>query len=103
MLFDRLGGEREIREAARRAKREARRNLKRLYQLAIDYHENRQRDDVEKELAARFPSSQQDDPGQRIFPVCVPLTERFVAEAANAYSKPMQRELVLPDGSTNES
>ena len=49
-LFEPLGGEAEIKEAAKRAKRTARKQLKTLYQFAIDYLENRQFDDVAREL-----------------------------------------------------
>lgn len=72
-------------------------------QLAIDYLEGRQIQDVEAQLQTRFPATQQGEAGQRIEPVALPLVERYAAEAANAYNKPVTRTLKLEDGSENDA
>lgn len=79
------------------------RNVVKTYDMAVDYLENRQLDDTRGELEKRFPATQQGEAGQRIEPISFSLVERYVAEAANAYNKPVKRELVSPTGETNDA
>ena len=83
-----------VRASLREAKRLARKRMVREFDLAIDYLENRQIEDVRGELATRYRRTQDGGSGQRIEPLCLPLTERYIAEAASAYNKPVKRELV---------
>jgi hypothetical protein len=78
-----------------------RQKMTQQYKLAIDYLENRQLDDTRNELNNRFPMSMQIDQGQAIQPVVMPLAERYIAEAASIYNKPLTRTLVGEDGKEN--
>lgn len=72
-------------------------------ELAIDYLESRQLDRVRSELHARMPASQSGHPAQAVQPVALPLTDRFVSEAARLYSLPVTRELKTKQGETNDT
>jgi len=92
-----------IRRAMRETKRMARERQTREFDLAIDYLENRQLEDVRGELTTRYPRTQSGAAGQRIEPLCIPLTERYISEAANAYNKPVRRTLTTLEGEENEA
>jgi len=94
--------EEAIRAALREAKRLARKRMGAEFDLAIDYLENRQIEDVRGELSTRYRRTQAGEAGQRIEPVCLPLTERYIAEAANAYNRPVMRSLVNESGEEDE-
>lgn len=91
-----------VEKALREAKRQADNRLAREYEDAIDYLENRQIEDVRSELQTRYGKTQAAGKGQSIEPVTIPLVERYVAEAANAYNRPVKRTLVDDDGTQND-
>lgn len=96
-------GEQELLKALRQSKQTNREGTNEEIRLAIDYMEGRQRADIEEQLVHRYPTSQSGDSGQMIFPVTIPLVERYVSEAANAYNKPVTRGLVDPDGEETDA
>lgn len=102
MLFEQLA-EQEIRRHVRAVKKNGRARMHNEFDLAIDYLENRQIEDVRSELTHRFPSSNSGDAGQEMFPVTIPLTERYIAEAANAYNKEVHRYFVDDDGQETDT
>lgn len=73
------------------------------HRLSIDYLKNRQVADVEQQLLERFEASQLGKGGQEIYPVTIPLTERYVAEAANAYNGFVRRYLVDSEGAKSDA
>ncbi len=93
----------ELAAALTGLRRKNRDELRVEYDTAIDYAENRMRDDVEQALLERFPNSQAGDLGQQIYPVTMGLTERYVAEAANAYNRPVTYTLVGEDGKESDA
>jgi hypothetical protein len=101
MLFEPFA-EQEINKQVRKAKAYNHAQMRKMYELAIEYAENKQFDDTRQELRLRFPSSMIGDAGQEIFPCTIPLTERYLAEAATAYNKPVLRTLKEPDGSESD-
>ncbi len=95
--------ESEVRETLNEAKANYRSDLAQKYSLAVDYLEGRMLADVESILNDRFPSSQKGGSGQRISPVAVPLVQRYVAEAANLYNKPVRRWYVDANGQETDA
>ncbi len=95
--------ETEIKNLLLDAKKQARQRLKAESELAIDFLENRQIEHVRSELMRRYPRTQGGGSGQGIQPVCVPLTERYIAEAADAYNRTVKRKVANEDGSTDEA
>ena len=91
-----------VRAALTEAKRQARVALHENFQMAVDYLEGRQLDDVERELRERYERTQTGDIGGQIAAQILPLTERYIAEAANAYNRPVTRRLVRADGTVDE-
>lgn len=85
-----------VRDTVLRVKREQREALRAECMLSIDYLNDRQIRDVEDQLFERFPSSQEGDSGQEIQPAALPLTQRYVAEAATLYSRGVQYYLAEP-------
>jgi hypothetical protein len=65
---------------------------------AIDFLDGRQESATDGALQLRFETNQSVEAGQRIFPVTIPLTERYIAEAASAYNKPVRRYFVDEEG-----
>jgi hypothetical protein len=92
-----------VRAMSRTVDTKGRADMRREYAKAIDFAENRQVQHVRGELLRRFQSTQEGDPGQAIQPIAAPLTERYVAEAANAYNKQVTRTLVQPDGKQTDA
>lgn len=90
-------------DQVRRAKALSRSALRSEFELAIDYIDGRQRDDTEQELMTRFPSSMEGDQGQRIYPLTIPLAERYVAETATAYNRPVSYTITWADGSEDDT
>lgn len=70
------------------------------FELAIDFLEGRQRAHVEQALSDRFPRRQATE--QPIRPITIPLTRRYVTEAADAYNREVHREVVDDDGAVDE-
>lgn len=68
------------------------------YKIAIDYWQGRMFSDTHSLLRRRYPQTQSGGSGQWIEPVPIPLIEKYVGEAANAYNKPVKRELEYLDG-----
>ena len=101
MLFQPLG-EQELLRALRQSKLADRQVFDDEVSRAIDYLEGRQKQDIEQELLERYRQSQSGDRGQRIYAVTLPLTERYVAEAASIYDRPVTRELVNDAGDVQE-
>ena len=91
-----------VRGSLRMAKAQARERTEDEFDLAIDYLEGRQIEDTRSELNSRHQNAQNGSRGEIIHPVIVPLTERYVNEAANAYNRPVKRELVNEDGTVND-
>ena len=75
--------EEDVRRALRDAKGMARRLSDEEEQLAIDYLENRQLQDTIAQIRRRYNRQQSGPSGQEIFPITIPLTERYVSEAAS--------------------
>ena len=94
--------EQEIRASVRRLKEDAREQYRKRAQTAVDYLEGRLEADTQSELYSRFPSSQDGEAGQEILPITLGLVERYVSEAANAYNRPVKRELVDEEGGVND-
>jgi hypothetical protein len=100
-LFDVLT-EDELRNVLRtQAERPSVRNEKE-WNLAVDCLENNQLRHVKSELKRRYPERQRLPAGEEIQPLSLPLTERYVAEAATAYSNPVMRTLVDDEGKVDE-
>ena len=95
-------GEQELLKALRQSKQFSRQAYNSEVRRAVDYLEGRQRDDIEQELQTRYRKSQSGNTGQQIYPVTMPITQRYVAEAANAYNKPVIRSLVNDAGEEQE-
>jgi len=95
-------GEQELLKALRQSKQFSRQAYNSEVRRAVDYLEGRQRDDIEQELQTRYSKSQSGNTGQQIYPVTMPITQRYVAEAANAYNKPVIRSLVNDAGEEQE-
>lgn len=93
----------EIQSQVKKIKNEGRRDMKASYDLAVDYMNCKMIDDVRHLLLDRFPSSQHGNTGQMIQPMAIPLTERYIVEAANTYDKSVKRTLSWPDGSTDKT
>ena len=60
--------------------------------------EGRQLELTEQEIRRRYAERQAGPANDRIRPMTLPLAERYVAEAANAYNKPVKRVLVDESG-----
>lgn len=88
----------EIREALDKARRQDTSRMRVDFQVAVDYLEGRQLDDVESELNARYERTQTGDKGGQIAAQTIPLTQRYVAEMATAYNRPVKRTLLGDDG-----
>jgi hypothetical protein len=79
------------------------RNYRQRADLAIDYLLGRQLDDCIREIYRRYPKTQQGGSGQLIEPVVIPVVNKFVAEAANLYNRPVRRKVVnIETGEANE-
>lgn len=100
-LFDATSAE-DIRRLSKTAIEPTRAKVT-AYDLAVKYLAGDQEENVRQELASRFPSSQNVASGQQIYPQTIPFTERYIAEAANAYDKGCKRKLVGPDGEESEA
>jgi len=85
-----------------KAKRACKDNLASQFETAIEYLDGIQVEDTRRELMNRFPSSMTGDSGQSIYPVTMPLTERYVAEMATAYNRPVKRTLTLKNGTETD-
>jgi hypothetical protein len=83
-----------ILKALRQSKQANRDLLKLDFERAIDYLNNNQFVHVEEALLERYENTQLGDKGQEIVPVTMPLTERYIAEAASAYNKPVERSVI---------
>lgn len=92
-LFDSVA-ENVVLSALRKSRENDREILRDNFQMAIDYLNNNQLKHVKKELLDRYQNTQQGDAGQEIFPVTMPITERYIAEAASAYNKPVERGVI---------
>ena len=73
-----------------------------LFSMSVDYLEGRQLSDVEAELNSRYERTQSGDRGGQIAAQTMPLTQRYVSEAANAYNRPVTRTLHNEDGTPDE-
>lgn len=91
-----------IRESLRAARHSARSQLRDKYDLAIDYLEGRQVDDVEQELSQRYEQTQAGKRGQDIKAIALPITSKFVDEQATLYSRPVARKIVNEDGTSDD-
>lgn len=100
-LFD-SHTEEEIKNSLLDAKKQARRRLREECERAIAYMSNQQIEDTRGQLMDRYGKTQSAGGGQGMAPITIPLTERYIAEAADAYNRPVTRKLVLEDGETNE-
>ncbi len=60
---------------------------------AIDYLEGRMVEHVRDELRDLFSESNKGDTDQRMQPIAIPLTERYVSESATLYNREVQREV----------
>jgi hypothetical protein len=85
--------EQAVVESLRRARGQARKRMTADYNKAIDFLDERAVQHVRAALELRYPSHQAQQPGERIQPVHIPLTERFVHESASAYNRPVTRTL----------
>lgn len=83
-----------IRESLRAQKDQGRARLKTEYDLAVDYIEGRQLEDCRKQLRLRHKQQMSGSKGLEINPVVWPITERYTAETASLYNKPVDRKLV---------
>ena len=61
------------------------------YALAINYYEGRQIRDVAQQLQQRYSLAQSGAKGETIAPIAIPITQRYVAEAASLYNRPVRR------------
>lgn len=77
-----------------------RQGMRETFRRAVDIVEGRQKRHLDAELSRRYPERQALD--LPIVPVPVPLAQRYVSEAANAYSHGVKRELVDDDGAVND-
>lgn len=73
------------------------------WKLAEQFLENDQLERTRQELRIRYPTRQAMTKGEQIQPVALPLVDRFVSESANAYNRPVVRELVNESGEKDES
>jgi DNA-binding Lrp family transcriptional regulator len=92
-----------VRDSFRRAKMKARQLNDADYELSLDYLGNKQIDDVRAQLQLRYRATQVGGAGQSIEPVAIPLTERYVAEAATAYNRHVARALVDESGEESDA
>jgi hypothetical protein len=69
---------------------------------ATELLEGDQLDQTNQALRDRYPERQKESFGDRMQTFTLPLTERYVAEAANAYNKPVIRELVNENDEVDE-
>lgn len=93
-----------VREALQRSKKQARQRMQTEAQRALDYLCNRQLEHVRQEIYRRYEQTQtQAGPQQGIAPVTVPLVQRYIAEASDAYNRAVTRKLVMLDGEENEA
>jgi len=86
--------EQVVRDGLKRAREQARHNLNANYNMAIDFLDDRAIPHVKRELQRRYPSHQALHFPERIKPVHIPLTERYINEQASAYNRPLQRKLL---------
>jgi hypothetical protein len=94
--------EEAIRNLLLDAKKQARARMRGENEKAIDFLENRQIEHVRGELSRRYQRTQAGGAGQVIEPVTVPLVERYIAEAADAYNRPVTRKVLGEDGAELE-
>ena len=100
-MFDTLT-EDELRSVLnRQAERETKRNDDQ-WKLTEDFLENRQIERTATELKKRYPQRQALSKGEQIQPFILPIADRYVAEAANAYNQPVTRELIDEDGEVDK-
>lgn len=102
MLFQPVS-EKVVIESARSVKLKGREEMRTRTELAADYLDGRMRDDIVAELQHRFPRSQDGDAGQEIQPFTVPLVQRYVEEAADAYNRDVRRYFVDENGEENDA
>lgn len=72
------------------------------YDTAVDYLEKRVRSDVERELRDTFAESQSGKKRQQMRAVVLSLVERFVAEKATLYNRPVKYDLRNSAGEIDE-
>ena len=99
-LFDVLTESEVLAILRRQAARQVDRNDEQ-WKLTERFLENGQLARTKTELVRRYPNRQSMTKGEQIAPFVLPLTDRYVAEAANAYNKPVARELVDAEGTVN--
>lgn len=87
-----------IKAGLRAAKMQAHRRLADSYERAIDYAEGRQLEDTRRLLLDRYRSAQEGPRGEKIEPMTLPLTQRYVAEAADAFNDLPKLEVVDESG-----
>ena len=86
--------EQAVRDGLKRAREQARGAMNLSYNVAIDFLDDRAIQHVRRELHNRYQSHQSLRDAERIKPVHIPLTERFINESASAYNRPLQRKLL---------
>jgi len=92
-----------ITESIERLKTAGRDRYREDGELAMRYLRNDMVDDVRDQLQLRMSASQDGSAGQEIFPITVPVAQKFVAEKASLYNRPVERTLTLDDGETNQA
>lgn len=70
--------------------------------MAVDFLENRQIDHTQAELQVRFRAAMSGEAGNDIAPITVPLTERYVSEAANVFNTEVPYVYEYEDGSEDD-
>lgn len=96
-------GEEQFRDDMRRIKLDQRQLLESEFSLSVDYLANKQVEDVEGELLARFPKAQDGTSGQEIQALTLPITERYVSEAATLYNRSVKRWFSEDDGTETDT
>lgn len=72
------------------------------YDTAVDYLERRMMGDIERELRATYNASMSGDRREQMKAVAVGLVERFIAETATLYNRPVERVLFGAGGEKDE-
>ncbi|HJW76565.1 MAG TPA: hypothetical protein VJ787_13025 [Thermoleophilia bacterium] len=91
-----------IKRSLREAKLAGRAAFRADIELVETYLDGPVDDVITSELHRRFPGAM-DDSAQAIYPVSLPLVQRFIAEQATAYSHDVRRYFVDDDGSETDA